>query len=178
MWTFNAVHSGAYDLAALSALAASVDGWYNEALLPLLPSAVLYEGITVRGLSEEEDLRYDLSEPLPGTDVDGACPAQVAVVITKRTGFTGRSARGRSYLWGIPLSYREDDRHITDFAASAYAEAFDTLTAAVEDADFEPIVLSYFTAGAPRVTATWKSIISWEIRDKRLDTQRRRLGRS
>jgi len=178
-FTFAVQHSGAYDLANMVALAGAVDGWYNDNLLSSLPSSVTYEGVTVRGLSSEVDLRYDLSEPLPGLDtVNDPFPAQVALCVTKRTGFTGRSARGRMYFWGINSQFRLDDRHIDDAGMSGYGDTLDPLVTAVAGAGWAVGVLSYQTAGAPRVTALFTLLDHFQIRDNRLDTQRRRLGKS
>lgn len=177
-WTIGARFGSAYSLTNLTALAAAIDGWFNESMLPLQSASTTYEGITVRGLSSEEDLRYDLSEPLPGGNGSDPVPAQVALCATKLTGFTGRSARGRMYIWGLADDSLFDERHITDARQTAYGTAMTALLAAITGEEWEPVVISYFTAGAPRVTASVRIITDLIIRDTRLDTQRRRVGRS
>lgn len=175
-WTCAAQHGTSYTLANLVTLAGIFDGWYNVNMLPILPSAVTYEGITVRGLSSQDDLRYDLSEPLPGEDAAGALPAQVAVCVTKRTGFTGRSQRGRLYVWGIPDDDLLDERHINSALVTAYQDAFDALLAAMSGSGWGLGVLSYQHNLLPRTTAQFLLIDHFQVRDNRLDTQRHRLG--
>jgi hypothetical protein len=177
-FTFAAQFPSAYDTAALEALGAAVDGWVNTYLLDQISEDVTYEGITVRGLSSEVDLRYDLSEPLPGAAAVVPFPAQVALCVTKRTGFTGRSSRGRMYLWGIRSDYRLDDRHINDTGVAAIQAAVDPLIAAVDSAGWGMGLLSYVTGGIPRVSAAFLLLSSLQVRDNRLDTQRRRLGKA
>lgn len=166
-----------YELSDMVALAAAVDGWFNLSVLSSIGSDVFYEGVTIRGLDSEDDLEYNLSEPLPGGAPHVAWPAQCAVVVTKRTGFTGRSNRGRLYLWGLDETYQIDARHIDAASATAIQGWFDDFAVAVLGAGWNPVVLSYYHDHLPRVTAKITSITTWTV-DTRIDTQRRRLGRS
>lgn len=176
--TVGAVFPDAYELSDLEALALQVDGWVNEEFLVLIGSDAMYEGISIRGLSSIEDLEENLSEPLPGGSGSVALPANVAYCITKRTGVTGRSARGRMYAFAVPADAAEDVRHLSAAYQTAYQDAWDTLTGYITTAGFAPVVISYYTEGAPRVTASIRLITSFQARDTRLDTQRRRLGAS
>jgi len=177
-WTFAAQFPTAYVLSDLTDLAVQVDGWVNLDLLANLGSDVMYEGVTVKGLADEEDLEYNLTEPLPGGSASIALPANCALVMTKYTGITGRSNRGRSYIWGLNESFRADQRFFDPSVQAPMNGYFDDLLAAVGTAGWTAGVLSYFNAGAPRVTANFRQIVSWVMRDLRIDTQRRRLGRS
>lgn len=175
--TIGAQHTGAYILSDLVDLAGAVDGWFNADFLSLIGTGAFYEGVTVRGLDSEDDIRYDLSEPLEGTNGGAALPANVAVCATKRTGFTGRSNRGRMYAWGVPEGAQLDQRHLTSTFVGAYNTSFDQLLTAIVAASFEPVVISYYHNGAARTTAQVRGITALELNDNRLDTQRRRLGR-
>lgn len=177
-FTCAAEYASGYVLSNLVALAGAVDGWVNTQLLGFLGNNVMYEGVTVRGLESDADLRYDLSEPLPGGGPNAAVPAQVACVLTKYTGFTGRSQRGRLYVFGLDESLLADTRHITTSAQTNLNTAFAAFITAVIGVGWEPVVLSYFHDHAPRVTAQIKPITDLIVRDTRLDTQRRRVGRS
>lgn len=176
--TIGAQKSGGYILSDLVALAGAVDGWVNTDLLPWIGSDAQYLGVDIRGLESEADLEYNLSEPLDGTSPDLALPANVAVCVTKQTGATGRSQRGRMYVWGVPSGAALDTRHLLDSAVDAYSGIFDNLLVAIVSAGFTGVVISYYHDSAPRVTAQVRAITNIFVRDNRLDTQRRRLGRS
>jgi len=177
-FTFGAELATGYELADLVALAGAVDGWVNTDYLPEIGSDVFYEGVTVRGLDSEEDLEYDLSEPLPGGSDVVAWPAQCAVVTTKYTGFTGRSNRGRSYLWGLNVGFQEDTRHIFEAGVTQINGWMTDLISAVIGAGWAPVVISYYHDNAPRSVAQVRPITDWNVRDTRIDTQRRRLGKT
>jgi hypothetical protein len=177
-YTIDANFGGVYELSDLGDLAAAVDGWWNTDMQGLVGSNVTYLGVTVKGLASAEDLEFTLSEPLPGMAESTALPANVAVVLTKRTGFTGRSARGRCYFWGVPSESMLDERHFTETWVGYYQDAGDALLAAIVGAGWSPVVISYVTGGVPRVSGVSKIITQVQIRDNRYDTQRRRLGKS
>lgn len=176
-FTCAAERATGYDLANMVTLAGAVDGWVNTDYLGIMGTTAMYEGVTIRGLEAVEDIRYDLSEPLPGSGFDEAMPAQVALVVTKRTGFTGRSQRGRLYCFGLDRAGLLDERHVTEDFRAGVQTAFDNFLTAVIGAGWQPVVLSYYHLSAPRVTAQIRPITSVDVRDAKLDTQRRRVGR-
>jgi hypothetical protein len=175
--TIGAQHAGAYTLGDLNDLTASVDAWVNTDLLDQIGNDCGYTGVSARGLASLEDLESILDEPLPGGSGNVALPANVALCVTKRTGYTGRSARGRMYMWGVPIGAAEDVRHISNAANVGYTAIFDNLLAAIVDGGWTAVVISKYSGGVPRTTATVRVITALEIRDNRLDTQRRRLGK-
>lgn len=164
-------------LTNLQDLTAAADGWVNEWYLPIMGSDANYEGAEAKSIASDEALQSILSEPLAGLNASIALPANVAVCVTKRTGLTGRSARGRMYFWGIPSSYAEDTRHLSEAARSNYADAADALLTAIASSGGGAAVISYYHNNLPRVSASVRLITSMEVRDTRLDSQRNRLGK-
>lgn len=177
-WTFGAQFPTTPTFGDMGTLASAVDGWVNTDLLVYLGNNVEYVGVTVRGLSSEEDVEFNLTEPLEGLAEVPALPANCAAVMTKYTGVMGRSNRGRSYIWGIREDERADLRYFVSGFQPIMNGLFDDLLTAVGTAGWSAGVISYYHDHTPRVTAQFREITSWVMRDLRIDTQRRRLGAS
>lgn len=108
-----------------------------------------------------------------GTIATAPSPNNVAVVTSWRTGFSGRSFRGRTYLAGIANTEVSDNvisgTLISNLLLDATGLISDLITAG-----HNLVVFSQYNNGAPRVTGVGTPINSVII-DSRIDTQRRRL---
>lgn len=172
------LHDGAITSVAIDDLLTAFDTWISESVLPAMCAASTINNITVRDLTTEDSYdQFSVIEADGGAAGD-CLPAQTAVVLTKRTSLSGRSRRGRLYMFGVPAVFAEDQRHLTPGALAQYNAVGSSLLALLITTDWTPVVVSYVTAGAPRVTPLVTPISALECRDTRIDTQRRRLGRS
>jgi hypothetical protein len=167
---------GGYDQSDINALAAAVDGWYSTEVLPLLSVSYDYNFTRVRGLEDENDREGLNSSGAGAGSVTGLISAaNAALVITHRTGFTGRSARGRSYVGGLAASEQGGAAIWNSTVAGALATAFNDLRAAVVSAGWSFVVVSRFTGGAPRTVGTFFPVTVSEARNIDMDSQRGRL---
>ncbi len=177
--TFYAKMVGGYLLADLVALAASVDAFVQGNWKAQQVTEAIYLRTEVRGLAVENDLVTSNSDSTgPGVLVSPPLPNNVTLSIKKESGLTGRSARGRTYWIGVP-----QDRLLTaneNLLEAAYVvdvvAAIDQIRGAINSVGtWQAVLVSRFTAGAPRsegVTFPW---ITTSNVDTRIDTLRGRL---
>lgn len=170
-----------YSQATCEDLASSVDGWVYGYLKTAWASAVQYVVTNVRGLNAQEDFQasnansvgtlgtYTLTDPMPNN---------VAFSITRSTGLTGRTARGRVYMPLAVAMLTADENVVTAAwydAAKAALDAFrthvsDDIPSAVE------VVVSRYLNGAQRAEAAVRAVTGYAASDLRVDTMRRRLS--
>lgn len=129
-------------------------------------------------LSSVEQIRYTPldgttatvveSHVIPGAESAHALPANVALVITLRTGVRGRSFRGRVYQAPFVEAYNDDDGGPSS-----------VLVAAVQ-AQWEELLAALVGSGLTLVVASYELVVATDVAsvtvDGRWDTQRRRLN--
>jgi len=170
--------TGGYVLADLIALAATVDAWFSEDLLPHLTAALTYSHTRSKGLALLIDQESTADEGAGVGGVTATPPMQLncALCITHRTAYTGRSARGRTFVGGLPEGARDTPTTIDAGYAATVAAAFALLRLASSAIDWDFSVLSRYSEGVARATATSLPIVTSGVTDLRSDSQRRRLG--
>lgn len=177
--TFHAKKAGGYDQAAITTLAELVDDLVQTFLLPVMSFNASYEHTEVRGLAVENDL-FALNQDGvgPGQDVSEGLPNNVTVSIKKNSGFTGRSARGRWYFVALPSNgLASNENQWLQTTMDDVLEAVEALRLGVLTGPWVPVIVSRFTAGAPRpegVTFDWISSVTV---NRNVDSQRGRLTR-
>lgn len=158
----------------LTALAQIFLDWWTTDLDVTQSAALALSRITATFVGAPDGLQVILNGAgAPGTIAGADTPNNVAVVVSHRTGFSGRSRRGRTYLAGIVASDVVNDL-TTPAKQAAYVTAFNALRTDLATAGYTMVVASYFSNGAPRLEAISTPITS-HIVDARVDTQRRRL---
>jgi len=167
-----------YNQSNIDELAQIVDAWFSTDVLVRLSSSCVYQRTDVRGLTSAVDLfASDNTNAGVGGVVAIPLPNNVSWVLKHLTGFTGRAARGRTYFYGLPFSAIDTDEDYLDVGdADAFVDAFDQLSATLDSAGWNHVVLHRFSAGAPLSTATIYTVTSYGYTDLRLDTRRKRLG--
>lgn len=166
------------DTASLSALAASFDSHWNTGVLDLLSEDLSVSEYVV---ADQSDISGPVFTRVPPTlEVGGvASPAlsnNVAFCVSLRTANRGRSFRGRLYLPGISSASMDDPNHLVPAIATNIANAvFTALDQVTVDTGAIPVVVSRFTAGAPRTTGIATPIVTVIAVDNVVDSQRRRL---
>lgn len=176
--TFHAEKSGGYDLADVVALALLVNQLVAAQLVPIMTNDALYLRVEVRGLDVENDLFAENGDDTSvGLVPSEGLPNNVTLSIKKASGFTGRSARGRWYVIGLPqadLSTNENQWLLT--ATDDAVSAVEGIRTGVAISVWTPVIVSRFTNGAPRpegVTFDWLSVVAV---DRLVDSQRGRLS--
>jgi len=163
-------------LGSLEDVVGAVDGWFSEFADLFVANTVKLTRITATDLTEAGGLQYtlDLGAGVPGANVGAVLPANVTIATSFRTGFSGRSNRGRSYWVGLTEGMVTGD-FVLDVQAEGIRQAWADLGAALTTLSYTHVVVSYVSNGVPRVTPQIRPVTEYLMVDTRVDTQRRRL---
>lgn len=165
-----------WDIGLITQLAQDALAHWADYILPIQCTALTLNSVLARDLSSEFAPTFEAFPltPVAGTLTGPAMPNQTAVVLTKRSGLTGRSARGRLYHCGFT-----EDQVSGNFILTAYADAvnqgYQDFVQAMADDDAQMVILSRFTGGVERVSGVAFNMISIGLRNERIDSQRRRM---
>jgi|SRR5215216_734485 len=160
---------------AIADLAIALDLWFSGAILPTLSESYFYSQVICRDLTSEFAVTgsSNVNQGTGGNPSEPA-PNNVAGCISFRTGFVGRSFRGRNYVPGIPndmLNKNTLDSDFTDAIVSGYTD----LITAANAAGWVWVVCSFQANGAPRAAGLPTAVSSAMFVDQTVDSQRRRL---
>lgn len=173
---FNFRKAGGYTLTDLQQLADDVSAWWAASVMPNLCVSLIYTGCLVRGLEFEADQEAVAGIGTTPGSVSGIVAANnVAFVMTHRTGFTGRSSRGRTFLGGLAANDFDSSDSLNATRVGLLNVAFEPLTDFPALNGWEFVVLSRFHNGAKRLTATALAVTFTEARNRFTDSQRGRL---
>lgn len=112
-----------------------------------------------------------------GGDPAAALPNNATLAIARKNGLRGRAGNGRIFWQGLCENHRATDNSVTAAAAAAFVTACETLDVAAEGLDATPVILSFQRDGVVSNAATIYPLVSWQVSDYRIDTQRRRIGK-
>lgn len=175
----NVLHfdNAAPDLSNLTDLADAVNTAIRTSILPLIHSGISLLRVIGTLLDVLDGFQFisTASLPAPGTNSGSAMPNNVAACISLKSTSRGRSARGRSYIPGIPHEALIAPSEINATYAAALVTAWTEVLGAGADAGWSPVVASRFTGGAARTTGVTFPIVTIAMFDNILDSQRRRL---
>jgi hypothetical protein len=176
--TFEAQMDGGYALADVEALANDIDTWVGAEWLHGMSSSYSYIRTDVRGLNSAIDLAASANANAgPGLRSATTFSNNASLAVSRRSGFTGRGARGRIYLPPPPSDALDDDNHISSDYADAIVGFLDLMDDAIASAGFLPVILHRVEAGVPLVEATVFTLVEWVVVDLVIDSMRRRLPR-
>lgn len=167
----------AYDGDNLQELADATDLWMGTELLPLLCSQFSYTQTNVRGLEQENDLERsaDTSTGAGGVATN-LLPNNVAWVVKRLSGLTGRSARGRVYVPGIPSSYlSSNENFLSQTPADDILAAFNEFQSYLDGTGWTEVIVSRYTGGSKRLIGVTFPVENWAYTDFRVDSRRDRL---
>lgn len=175
--TFHARKSGGYSESELTSLANQCDGRVVTSFLPNQANDYVYNNTSVRGLESITDLYVENSDGTgPGSLTADAIPVNCALAIKKLSGFTGRSARGRVYWFGLTVGQLDtDENYVLGAQGLLILGAVDAMRATIVSAGWLPVIVSRFTGGAKRATGVTFEWVSTGITDYRVDSRRDRL---
>jgi len=151
------------------------DVWVAQ-IMPRTSTQWFLSGIRARDMAVAEGLQFISEEtfPVSGTVSDGeGMGNQVSYTVTLQSGLVGRSARGRIYGVGLPISYQNGVR-VTDAAHALLQPAWNLVQSAMETAGHALQIVSFFDEGVPRAAGRPLPVVSMNVRFP-LATQRRRL---
>lgn len=166
----------AYGQSDLDALATAMDTWVGAEYLPLVNAGVGYLDVAVRGLTSAIDM-FSVNGAHAGVGglTGGYVTGNVTACISIRTGFTGRSARGRFYAWPANLAQLASTNHWGNAYLTNLINALYQMKSDAAGIGWAMIVLSRRHLGAVRPTAVGLPVTSFLSTDSTVDTQRGRL---
>jgi len=178
----NVLHAklpGGYTQSDIDNLATAVDAWVGSDYRALMNTHVTYNETRAKGLTNIIDLQSVVNTNAgAGTMGAGALPGNVCLCITLRTAFTGRSARGRVYMFPFDGAAQTGINTVSTAYANNCAAALNALLGAVVGVGWTPVILSRRTAGALRTTGIGTAITIAEARNTEDDSQRGRPPRN
>jgi hypothetical protein len=165
-------------LADMEAIGATWGELMTEAgLVPTITNNWALSSVAMRAMNEEEgaQLTYASGMPISGTSTETAVPDQVAYTVTWSTGLSGRSARGRTYMLGLPISAVENRNKLSVSARNNFNNAWGIVLDAFETEGHALQVVSFQEGGVPRSAGRKLPILSQNVRFP-IATRRSRLS--
>lgn len=165
-----------WDDISLYSLLVDIRTQVRTAWLPLMAEGVSLHELHARDLTVEASYVADLSGEFGdnGGITQAYLPNNVTLSITFRTGFSGRSFRGRNYIVGM---YRDavSLNAVSQLYADAWAAAYEGFLQVADGHNATWVVLSRYANNAPRETGVYTPIRSTGFADLIVDSLRRRL---
>ena len=149
----------------------------------LCGSQMVFTGVGVIDLRSAANPEIpSTSAASPGTGTSSLLPPQNSIVVTERTALTGRSHRGRVYLFGWDTFQVNQDGTIADTAAAAAKSFVDAVNTAMTAQGAPLAILSPALPERPAHDGTMlpakpfeiTPVTSTVVRDRIWDTNRRR----
>lgn len=169
--------SGGTDAALGQTLATNLQTWWNNNLRPITSGDMSLTEIFVTDISQQEGwtVSHPVNPPIAGTAAGESLPSNVALCVSFRTAFRGRSGRGRNYVAGCTEGACAGSFFATSYVNSVIA-AYQIL---LGSGNFVPglvwsIVTRHFN-GQPRPTGFARTVTAVLSVHNGADSQRRRL---
>lgn len=178
--TYHAEKPGGYAQIDIDNLAAVIDAGPVTSMLADQSTYLDYVRTDVRGLAVANDITASNNANAgSGGTPQYALPKQVTFAVQRLSGLTGRSARGRVYIVGIPNGAHETlasgNNKITSVYANAYVGHVDGFRTAIEGIGlWNAVIVSRYTAGSKRATGVTFRWTSTQYNDLQLDILRQR----
>lgn len=133
--------------------------------------------LELRDQTLQNSIGLDRTVDAQGTLTGDPLPSQNTIAMSLRTGFTGRTRRGRLYHVGLTEGMVAGD-YVAPSSVAGLIAVYDALRTALSAADFIWVVASYQLNGAPRSSALLTPITSVIVTDSVIDSQDRRKPKS
>lgn len=174
--TAYAYRSLPYSAGDVQSLAEALDVYNSTGVITYLSSDISYVSTTVTGLNDPLDYKYtaDGAGGVAGGIASPTLPLNVAWVVKYTTGLTGRSARGRNYIGGIPEGAVTGNALVVSTAEAIVSE----LVGFKDQIDAEgwtQVIVSRYFNNAKRVIGVTLPVTGVGYTDLRVDTRRSRL---
>lgn len=158
--TYWEISGGGITPVNLATLVAAMDGWAGGNLAVPLSDDWTYERTEGIDLTVANGAIANSSNPQAGSSSSESAPNNVAACMSFRTGFSGRSFRGRNYIPGIPNDQITLNTMLGPFQASLVVIYNFLIGAGTFVAGWQWGVVSRRTAGALRPAGVFSPITS------------------
>lgn len=167
---------GGWDAASLTSLTDTFIDWETNTAKTLRSNQVVCFSVAARDLSTQAGAVIERGVNIVGAANNFMLPAQVTLAVKSVTGFAGRSFRGRHYWIGLWETSVSGDFVDTTVANNIVA-ALNTLRTLLPNGTptSRLVVASRYANGQPRAAGVANDILTYQLVDNRVDTQRRRL---
>lgn len=164
-----------FDAGRLLDLGNAINSYWVGSVMTQLSQDIVFRGCIVYAQDSESAPAVDVPvTPFAGEVVADSLPNNVAWCVKFTTTGRGKSYRGRNYVPGIPDNVYADNAVNSTWAGNVRDAYYGILTE-TGLATFAWVVVSHFTAGAPRAAGLVSSVVNVSYSDLVIDSQRRRL---
>lgn len=164
-------------LSTMAPLANLIENVYETEFLPLLCEDFIHVRTELRDLSTQTGyVLQDSSGAGAGTLDGNGMPGNVTASIKFNTGVAGKSYRGGNHFSGLIEANVVGNNIGVDWLAlvvAAYNTMFNNISAT---GDWTPVVVSRYTAGAPRASGITTPILNASYASAKVHTQRTRVN--
>jgi hypothetical protein len=164
------------NLADITDLIETISATIRSNIIPLLTNTITLLRLVGTLIEVADGLQYISTTGLPaaGGSTDLPLPNNVSLAMSLRTGLSGRSFRGRSYIVGLTQGAVVGNTVNTSEIA-ALLTAYETLRVPPTDGAWQMSVVSRFNGGAARTVGVATPVTQVIVTDATVDSQRRRL---
>jgi hypothetical protein len=151
--------------------------WWETTYSPLISAGVLLNSVvaTYMGDINGDQATYAPDATTVGGVAGAGMPNETSFCLSLRSGFRGRSARGRWFMLGIPRSSMADDNNVSTGFADDSVSALQTFVNDVTAGGIKPVIVSFISEGIPRPGGPVYFVIETVLAvDTVVDSQRRR----
>lgn len=178
---FHAYAAAGYSQPDIDFLANQVSTLLAPSFAALMSVDDQYLRTEIRGLDVENDITATSTLGATFGSVGfNPSPRNISFVVTQRSGLTGRSARGRVYICGIPTNAFQvaagQESSLTLAFANAYLGAVDGVRSYLQGTGvWDPVIVSRQAGGVKRAVAVTFAWVSSDYRTQLVATRRKRL---
>lgn len=150
--------------------------WAEGTYFPQLPAVITLRETVATDLSASSGLQHTITPEglVDGGLADAPMPNESTFAITLRSGFTGRSSRGRAFVLGLARG-DVNGNYISATRANAFVSAFNSLISTLASHSYPLTVVSYYANGALRPGGpVYSTVVSAGYADLTIDSQKRR----
>jgi hypothetical protein len=174
--TFYAKFPAAYDEGDIAGLAAAVNAWALTDWITCVGPQYTFLETHVRGLTAGIDFEAAADNiGIVGTAGSTPLPNNVALSVKRQSAFTGRGARGRIYIGALTEEVLDSVNTVNPTYAGVVIDALYAMNAAIVAEGWLPVIVHRRSGGVLLGPAVTFELITWNIVDMVLDSQRRRL---
>lgn len=162
-------------LASMGTLSTALISWLTADYANRLPQEVNITALKLTSLHTQNAVQLTTPLNIVGVVAGGAMPNEVSYCVSLRTGFIGRSARGRFYILGVPTGVMTLQNRINSAYRTNITNTVAALRTTISATGFLQVIVSFVSNGVPRPGGpVYFVVASATTTDDIVDSQRRR----
>lgn len=162
-------------LASMGTLSTALVSWLTTDYANRLPQEVTITSLKLTSLHTQNAVQLVTPLTLVGVVAGGAMPNEVSYCVSLRSGFIGRSARGRFYVLGVPSGVMTSQNRVNSAYRANITGTVGALRTTIASTGFLQVIVSFISNGVPRPGGPVYFVLqSATTTDDIVDSQRRR----